>query len=107
MQGQGAIAVIRSDNQDALSFTLLVSSFHTHRKYINIQQSWLTQTFGTADRRMAREDVDGMHIQLSMTVAKLSRVCAHQAGLIRKYELNICRQCFREYCKDIGFAKFR
>ncbi|ORY76031.1 40S ribosomal protein S29 [Protomyces lactucae-debilis] len=35
------------------------------------------------------------------------RVCAHQAGLIRKYELNICRQCFREYCKDIGFSKFR
>merc|ERR1712130_858247 len=24
------------------------------------------------------------------------RVCTHKAGLIRKYGLNICRQCFRE-----------
>ncbi|MBM6388209.1 MAG: hypothetical protein JSY10_30715, partial [Paenibacillus sp.] len=32
-----------------------------------------------------------------------SRVCAHRAGLIRKYNLNICRQCFREYASDIGF----
>lgn len=34
-----------------------------------------------------------------------SRVCAHQAGLIRKYGLNICRQCFREKSADIGFVK--
>ncbi|OZJ04960.1 hypothetical protein BZG36_01753 [Bifiguratus adelaidae] len=33
------------------------------------------------------------------------RVCAHQAGLIRKYNLDICRQCFREYHADIGFQK--
>lgn len=36
-----------------------------------------------------------------------SRVCAHQAGLIRKYGLNICRQCFREKSADIGFVKVR
>jgi hypothetical protein len=34
-----------------------------------------------------------------------SRVCTHGAGLIRKYGLNICRQCFREKSKDIGFVK--
>lgn len=34
-----------------------------------------------------------------------SRVCAHKAGLIRKYGLNICRQCFREKSTDIGFVK--
>ena len=33
------------------------------------------------------------------------RVCAHNAGVIRKYDLMICRQCFREYAKDIGFIK--
>ncbi|KAI9149193.1 40S ribosomal protein S29 [Paramyrothecium foliicola] len=33
------------------------------------------------------------------------RICKHTAGLIRKYELNICRQCFREKAKDIGFNK--
>ena len=34
-----------------------------------------------------------------------SRVCTHKAGLIRKYGLNICRQCFREKSSDIGFTK--
>lgn len=36
-----------------------------------------------------------------------SRVCTHRAGLIRKYGLNICRQCFREKSADIGFQKVR
>ena len=36
-----------------------------------------------------------------------SRVCTHRAGLIRKYGLNICRQCFREKSSDIGFIKVR
>ncbi|KAL5347729.1 40S ribosomal protein S29 [Pseudogymnoascus australis] len=35
------------------------------------------------------------------------RVCTHKAGLIRKYGLNICRQCFREKAADIGFVKVR
>nr|BCB97888.1 40S ribosomal protein [Patiria pectinifera] len=33
------------------------------------------------------------------------RVCGNRHGLIRKYGLNICRQCFRMYAKDIGFQK--
>lgn len=36
-----------------------------------------------------------------------SRVCTARQGLIRKYGLNICRRCFREYAKDIGFKKVR
>jgi hypothetical protein len=36
-----------------------------------------------------------------------SRLCAHQAGLIRKYGLDLCRQCFREKADQIGFAKVR
>nr|CAD7443537.1 unnamed protein product [Timema bartmani] len=34
-----------------------------------------------------------------------SRACANGHGLIRKYGLNLCRQCFREYAGDIGFKK--
>lgn len=34
-----------------------------------------------------------------------SRACSNRHGLIRKYALNICRQCFREYANDIGFKK--
>lgn len=43
----------------------------------------------------------------SLTDRSSSRVCTHKAGLIRKYGLNICRQCFREKSTDIGFVKVR
>ncbi|XP_037380522.1 40S ribosomal protein S29-like [Talpa occidentalis] len=33
------------------------------------------------------------------------RVCSNRHSLIRKYGLNMCRQCFRQYAKDIGFIK--
>ncbi|TQS38834.1 hypothetical protein Golomagni_00653 [Golovinomyces magnicellulatus] len=33
------------------------------------------------------------------------RICTHRAGVIRKYGLDICRQCFREKASDIGFVK--
>lgn len=35
------------------------------------------------------------------------RVCKNRHGLIRKYHLNVCRQCFRQYANDIGFYKYR
>eukprot|EP00037_Helgoeca_nana_P019985 m.197089 g.197089 ORF g.197089 m.197089 type:complete len:57 (+) comp25078_c0_seq1:3493-3663(+) len=35
------------------------------------------------------------------------RVCSNRHGLIRKYGLMICRQCFQLYAKDIGFQKMR
>ncbi|KAM7239660.1 hypothetical protein CapIbe_009155 [Capra ibex] len=38
-------------------------------------------------------------------VSFCSRVCSNRHGLIRKYGLNMCRQCFRQYAKDIGFIK--
>lgn len=34
-----------------------------------------------------------------------SRVCKNIYGFIRKYGLNMCRRCFREYVDDIGFKK--
>ncbi|KAH8061341.1 ribosomal protein [Aureococcus anophagefferens] len=35
------------------------------------------------------------------------RVCGNQGGgMIRKYNMNICRQCFRQYAADIGFQKY-
>ena len=33
------------------------------------------------------------------------RTCGNHHGLIRKYGLNMCRQCFRQYAGDIGFVK--
>jgi ribosomal protein S14 len=35
------------------------------------------------------------------------RICGKHRGLIRKYNLFYCRQCFREVAKDLGFKKFK
>jgi small subunit ribosomal protein S29e len=34
------------------------------------------------------------------------RACFTHRGLIRKYDLMICRRCFREYAGDIGFRVY-
>ncbi|ESL11249.1 ribosomal protein S29 [Trypanosoma rangeli SC58] len=34
-------------------------------------------------------------------------ICSNQKAIIRKYELNVCRQCFRENATHIGFNKLR
>lgn len=33
------------------------------------------------------------------------RICGTARGVIRKYELHICRRCFREVALDVGFEK--
>ncbi|XP_043750810.1 40S ribosomal protein S29-like [Cervus elaphus] len=33
------------------------------------------------------------------------QVCSNRHGLIWKYGLNMCCQCFHQYAKDIGFIK--
>lgn len=48
------------------------------------------------------------HIQkVCANLIFFSRVCTHKAGLIRKYGVMLCRQCFREKSRDIGFLKVR
>ncbi len=44
------------------------------------------------------------------TYGKDSRECRNckcQMGLIRKYDLLLCRKCFREFGEIIGFTKTR
>ena len=36
-----------------------------------------------------------------------SRVCSSQTGIIRKYHIFMCRQCFRDQAELIGFRKVR
>nr|5XXU_d Chain d, Ribosomal protein uS14 [Toxoplasma gondii]CEL73068.1 TPA: 40S ribosomal protein S29, putative [Toxoplasma gondii VEG] len=35
------------------------------------------------------------------------RVCFNRHGMVRKYGLMMCRQCFRERANQIGFVKYR
>ncbi len=32
--------------------------------------------------------------------------CGRYSGIIQKYDLNLCRQCFREQAVKIGFRKY-
>ncbi len=34
------------------------------------------------------------------------RICGGHGSTIRKYGLNVCRQCFREVAKKIGFMQY-
>ncbi len=34
------------------------------------------------------------------------RICGTSRGLIRSYQLQICRRCFREAARDLGFEKY-
>jgi small subunit ribosomal protein S14 len=35
------------------------------------------------------------------------RICGRKQALIKKYGLVVCRQCFREVARDLGFEKYR
>ena len=56
---------------------------------------------------MGHETVWNSHPKEYGKGSRKCRVCSNQGGLIRKYGMNICRQCFRQYSKDIGFEKYR
>ena len=32
-------------------------------------------------------------------------MCGRKQGLVRRYKIMLCRQCFREYAAKIGFKK--
>jgi small subunit ribosomal protein S14 len=38
--------------------------------------------------------------------SRTCRRCGRHGGLIRKYNLFYCRQCFREIAKKLGFKKY-
>ncbi|MGB8312721.1 MAG: 30S ribosomal protein S14 [Halobacteriota archaeon] len=40
-------------------------------------------------------------------VAHECRRCGRKQGLVRKYGIYLCRQCFREKASDMQFEKYR
>ncbi|MBN1923925.1 MAG: 30S ribosomal protein S14 [Nanoarchaeota archaeon] len=37
---------------------------------------------------------------------RVCSICGRRGALIRRYELNVCRQCFKDIANGIGFKKF-
>ncbi|CAD6636424.1 AMH_1a_G0038020.mRNA.1.CDS.1 [Saccharomyces cerevisiae] len=73
----------------------------------NQPNSFCTNNFSIIADKMAHENVWFSHPRRYGKGSRQCRVCSSHTGLIRKYGLNICRQCFREKANDIGFNKFR
>ena len=40
------------------------------------------------------------------SLSKRCKNCGRMGAHISKYGLHLCRQCFREYAKEIGFKKY-
>ncbi len=32
--------------------------------------------------------------------------CGRKRGMVRRYDLRLCRQCFRDGARDLGFRKY-
>jgi len=55
---------------------------------------------------MSKVDVKRLANMLKGKGTRKCKLCGTARGLIRKYELNICRRCFREVGESLGFRKF-
>ncbi|XP_041016648.1 uncharacterized protein LOC121259207 [Juglans microcarpa x Juglans regia] len=58
-------------------------------------------------REMGHSNVWNSHPKNYGPGSRACRVCGNPHGIIRKYGLMCCRQCFRSNAKEIGFIKYR
>eukprot|EP00050_Salpingoeca_kvevrii_P005612 m.284793 g.284793 ORF g.284793 m.284793 type:complete len:79 (-) comp11222_c0_seq1:118-354(-) len=61
--------------------------------------------FRSSPDAMGHNQVWNSHPKKFGQGSRSCRVCGNRHGMIRKYHLNVCRQCFQLYAKDIGFVK--
>lgn len=38
--------------------------------------------------------------------ANMCERCGRQRGMVRRYSIYLCRQCFREVAPELGFKKY-
>jgi len=48
----------------------------------------------------------GEHAAKRTSTRHACRRCDREQGLVGKYDINLCRQCFREVARDMGFEKY-
>ena len=57
--------------------------------------------------KMGHADVWNSHNNDHSKGGRTCRVCGNHWGLVRKYGVNMCRQCFRAAAPSLGFVKYR
>ena len=60
-----------------------------------------------ADTETSGPDETGEHATQRTGQQVECRRCERKQGLVGKYDINLCRQCFREIARDMGFRKYR
>jgi len=52
------------------------------------------------------EDVTGEQAAKRTGQLRQCQRCGREQGLVGKYDIWLCRQCFREISRDMGFKKY-
>ncbi|WP_224448957.1 30S ribosomal protein S14 [Haloprofundus salilacus] len=52
-------------------------------------------------------DATGEHATQRTGQRHECRRCGRKQALVGKYDINLCRQCFREIAREMGFKKYR
>jgi small subunit ribosomal protein S14 len=61
---------------------------------------------------MSESEVDEQESETGENAAKRTsqlhecQRCSREQGLVGKYDIWLCRQCFREIARDMGFKKY-
>ncbi|MFC6989339.1 30S ribosomal protein S14 [Haloplanus sp. GCM10025708] len=55
----------------------------------------------------SESDVTGEHATRRTDERHQCRRCGREQGLVGKYDIFLCRQCFREVAREMGFKKYR
>jgi small subunit ribosomal protein S14 len=53
------------------------------------------------------EEATGEHAGKRTGQLEACQRCGRKQGLVGKYDIYLCRQCFREIARDMGFKKYR
>jgi len=56
---------------------------------------------------MTEQTESGEHAAKRTGQLEACRRCGREQGLVGKYDIWLCRQCFREIARDMGFKKYR
>lgn len=61
----------------------------------------------SSEESLAEEEVADEEPSQQTGQAESCQRCERNQGLVGKYDINLCRQCFREIARDMGFKKYR
>ena len=59
-----------------------------------------------SDAEIENEASTGEHAAKRTGQTNACRRCDREQGLVGKYDIWLCRQCFRETARDMGFKKY-